>query len=76
MDKSQAVEHIDMPAHKASSDNDGRLDGMAEDNIAEHDLTIRDVFKNHKMLLWWSFYFAMCAVGWYGSTGSFHVLIC
>jgi hypothetical protein len=31
----------------------------------EHDLTIRDVLSNHRTLVWWCFYWAMCAVGWY-----------
>jgi hypothetical protein len=30
----------------------------------EHDLTLRDVFKNHKTIVWWCFFWAMAAVGW------------
>lgn len=31
----------------------------------EQELTLREVFKNHKIIVWWCFYWAMCAVGWY-----------
>ena len=34
------------------------------DNVQEHQLTFMDVARYHKALIWWSFYFAMCAVGW------------
>ncbi|KAF2185327.1 maltose permease [Zopfia rhizophila CBS 207.26] len=34
------------------------------DNDLEHTLTLRDVFKYHKPLVWWCFYWAMCAIGW------------
>ncbi|KAI6365780.1 hypothetical protein MCOR25_005269 [Pyricularia grisea] len=30
----------------------------------EQELTLREVFKNHKIIVWWCFYWAMCAVGW------------
>lgn len=34
------------------------------DNVHEHQLTFIEVAQHHKALIWWSFYFAMCAVGW------------
>jgi hypothetical protein len=34
------------------------------DNVHEHQLTFIEVARYHKALIWWSFYFAMCAVGW------------
>lgn len=40
-------------------------DGLTSSAIQqEHDLTLREVFKNHKLIIWWCFYWAMCAVGW------------
>ncbi|KAF6823973.1 maltose permease [Colletotrichum plurivorum] len=36
----------------------------ATTNQAEHELTVRDVFKNHKAIVWWCFYWAMAAIGW------------
>ncbi|TLD30987.1 hypothetical protein PspLS_01694 [Pyricularia sp. CBS 133598] len=30
----------------------------------EQELTLRDVCKNHMIIVWWCFYWAMCAVGW------------
>jgi hypothetical protein len=32
---------------------------------AEHQLTFRAVWKNHKAIIWWSFFWAMCAIGWF-----------
>ncbi|KAJ8117777.1 hypothetical protein OPT61_g1105 [Boeremia exigua] len=34
------------------------------DNITEHHLTLRDVWKHHPALIGWSFYWSMCAIGW------------
>lgn len=40
-------------------------DGLTSSAIQqEHDLTLREVFKHHKLIIWWCFYWAMCAVGW------------
>lgn len=40
-------------------------EGVASNAIQqEHDLTLRDVFKNHKSIVWWCFFWAMAAVGW------------
>ncbi|KAH7041609.1 maltose permease [Microdochium trichocladiopsis] len=30
----------------------------------EHELTLGQVFRHHKAVAWWCFYWAMCAVGW------------
>jgi hypothetical protein len=27
-------------------------------------MTVKDVFKNHPMVVWWAFYWAMSGVGW------------
>jgi len=32
---------------------------------AEHQLTFRDVWKHHKAIIGWSFFWAMCAIGWF-----------
>lgn len=37
---------------------------VKEDHRLEHHLTVRSVFKNHPVLVWWTFYWAMAAVGW------------
>lgn len=55
-----------------SPDREGRRGSVAMDNVLEHELTFMEVAKNHKMLIWWSFYFAMCAVGWYVPTSNEH----
>ncbi|CRK30939.1 hypothetical protein BN1723_003692 [Verticillium longisporum] len=33
-------------------------------NQQEHELTLKTVFKHHKAVIWWCFYWAMCAIGW------------
>ena len=40
---------------------------------AEHQLTFRDVWKHHKAIIGWSFFWAMCAIGWFvlSSVGPF-----
>ncbi|KAL6890039.1 maltose permease [Trichoderma evansii] len=30
----------------------------------EHELTIAEIWKSHKLVIWWCFYWAMAAVGW------------
>jgi hypothetical protein len=30
----------------------------------EHRLSVRDVLRNDKRIVWWCFFFAMSAVGW------------
>jgi hypothetical protein len=68
MDKSRVTNYTEKALDKASSDLSGpeeRHGSVDRDNATEHELTFMDVLKHHKMLIWWSFYFAMCAVGWY-----------
>lgn len=31
----------------------------------EHSLSIRDVIRHNKRIVWWCFFFSMSAVGWY-----------
>ncbi|KXJ88025.1 maltose permease [Microdochium bolleyi] len=33
-------------------------------HVQEDELTLGDIFRNHKAVAWWCFYWAMCAVGW------------
>jgi hypothetical protein len=72
-DKNQRVNHLEKrvsnPSVADMKDPDRRgsvlTDGnVVTDNVQEHQLTFMDVARNHKPLIWWSFYFAMCAVGW------------
>lgn len=34
------------------------------DTREEHDMTLAYVWRHHKMLVWWSVFYAMSAVGW------------
>jgi hypothetical protein len=38
---------------------------------AEHQLTFRHVWKHHKAIIGWSFFWAMCAIGWFVLSSSF-----
>ena len=60
MDKETDLDHLEAAASHA--DKDGPITGPV---VTEQVLTLKDVFKNHKTLVWWSFFWAMCAVGWY-----------
>jgi hypothetical protein len=55
-----SAEYAESPAMADPS----RRASVAADNEEEHQLTFVDVWKHHKAMIWWSFYFAMCAVGW------------
>ncbi|PCG91927.1 Major facilitator superfamily domain, general substrate transporter [Penicillium occitanis (nom. inval.)] len=40
--------------------------GASADNAnnEEHNMTFSSVWRNHKAVIWWSFYWAMCSTGW------------
>ncbi|KAK1980068.1 maltose permease [Colletotrichum cereale] len=46
------------------SHQDAKEPALATTMQQEHDLTAREVFKNHKAIVWWCFYWAMAAIGW------------
>ena len=37
---------------------------LQADHNLEHDTTVKQVFHNHPIVVWWCFYWAMAAVGW------------
>jgi hypothetical protein len=37
-------------------------------NNEEHNMTFSSVWRNHKTVIWWSFYWAMCSTGWCDSS--------
>jgi hypothetical protein len=44
---------------------DHKLDGsMAVDQSLEHELTVKHMFANHKTLIFWTLWWATCAIGW------------
>ncbi|KAH8599234.1 general substrate transporter [Bisporella sp. PMI_857] len=53
----EAVEHTETAAN-----GDRKVDHAYAGT--EHQLTFRDVWKYHKAIIGWSFFWAMCAVGW------------
>lgn len=44
--------------------------GASADNAnnEEHNMTFSSVWRNHKAVIWWSFYWAMCSTGWCDSS--------
>jgi hypothetical protein len=66
-DKNQSVNYLESKvSHSpiAGMKDPDRRGSVITDNVHEHQLTFREVARHHKALIWWSFYFAMCAVGW------------
>ena len=60
--KDDAINTSDATTEHAS-DPKSALEASA--NQLEHELTLKEVFKHHKVLVWWCFYWAMAAVGWW-----------
>ena len=56
-------EGVTLQTH-ATPSAEGAEDKLTADAEQEHHLTIRDIWKNHKGLMGWSFFWAMCAIGW------------
>ncbi|KAL2130763.1 hypothetical protein VTI74DRAFT_5962 [Chaetomium olivicolor] len=57
------------PAHveSAASDNhdcESKSAAVAAANQQEHGLALADIFRDHKAIVWWCFFWAMAAVGW------------
>ena len=40
-------------------------DAAAVAAAEEHFMSIQDVLRNHKRIVWWCFFFSMSAIGWY-----------
>ena len=49
---------------KTQSSVELREYAIAEDNIREHGISMYDAIMRHKRICWWTFFFAMSAVGW------------
>jgi hypothetical protein len=50
----------DMTVHEVLSKRDQAAIAVAE----EHRLSMQDMLRNDKRIVWWCFFFAMSAVGW------------
>lgn len=66
MDKNNVQEtyHKELVPGQIES-GDEKHDGVSEDTRLEHNLTLRQVLKHHKPLAAWTFFWALCAIGWY-----------
>lgn len=47
---------------KASDVQDGAQ--LAIDENQEHELTVKYVLRHHKRLILWTFFWALCSIGW------------
>ncbi|KAF5581628.1 maltose permease [Fusarium pseudocircinatum] len=56
-DKDATVEHMAISGKHV-------LDQIQVANANEHSLTFKDVARKHPKIIWWSFFWCMCAVGW------------
>jgi hypothetical protein len=64
-DKSMPIHsHVEKVGHLHAMSDYERHQSVVADTNLEHELTFKDVLRNHKRLVWWCFYFAMCAIGW------------
>lgn len=43
---------------------DEKRNSVSEDARLEHNLTLRQVLRHHKPLAAWTFFWALCAIGW------------
>ena len=57
-------EEVTLQAPYGNASANGAGNKLAADADQEHHLTIRDIWKSHKALMGWSFFWAMCAIGW------------
>ncbi|KAH7329462.1 maltose permease [Stachybotrys elegans] len=46
------------------SHHDAKEEKTSDALQQEHDLTLRGILQSHKAIVWWCFFWAMCAVGW------------
>ncbi|KAH6689914.1 general substrate transporter [Plectosphaerella plurivora] len=65
-----SIDNVAMCHEKAEAESTSASLGGAErrpvdsDNQREHEMTLGFVAKNHPKIIWWSFFWCMCAVGW------------
>ena len=64
MDKTDPSLSPQVVAETAMSHHETKPSAAADAVQEEHDLTLSKVFKEHKAVVWWCFFWAMCAVGW------------
>ncbi|VUC27017.1 unnamed protein product [Clonostachys rosea] len=67
--KEISTEKPEAPVHAEAGviDNDDGTNkhGLSfQDNAKEHRLRFRDVARHHPRIIWWSFFWCMCAIGW------------
>ena len=51
--------------HATIEDVSLKRDDAAIAVAEEHSLSMKDALRNNKRILWWCFFFAMSAIGWY-----------
>ena len=59
-----AHEETMVESQTATSHGDKVEERVAVDESLEHELTVKYMFANHKKLIAWTFFWALCAIGW------------
>lgn len=60
----EALDGAAEPQQKGAVTRVRSNEAVANDNAEEHQLSVQQVVRNHKTLVWWAFFFAVSAVGW------------
>lgn len=60
--KTSDVQEVEMPM---SADDDAARRHDKRSQRLEQELTVATICTRHKLVVWWCFYWAMAAVGWY-----------
>lgn len=56
--------HEEVPTNESNSIHDVEASKLNSEAHLEHELTITHVLTHHKALAGWSFFWALCAIGW------------
>lgn len=59
------VQHDETLVPVETSQDTLDIKGAATENEVEHSLTLRQLWKESPAVIGWSFYWSMCAIGWY-----------
>jgi hypothetical protein len=54
----------DTAEHEHVVEHQPKQDALGYHRSEEDSLTMTHIWKNHKAIIGWSFYWALCAIGW------------
>jgi hypothetical protein len=50
--------------HEHAAEHQTKQDALGYHRSEEDSMTMTHIWKNHKAIIAWSFYWALCAIGW------------